>query len=151
MALSNINPTETAVWEKLNQHYTQIKNVSMQEMFANDTSRAEKFHIQWNDFLIDYSKNRISAETMQLLQQLAEEVKLKEAISSYFEGDKINRTENRSVLHTALRSTKNVAVFEDGKNVIPEVFEVKKNIKKFTDEIISATKKVLLENHLQMW
>ncbi|MFY7956542.1 MAG: glucose-6-phosphate isomerase, partial [Flavobacterium macrobrachii] len=71
MTLPNTNPTATAVWEKLNQHYQNIKNVSMQEMFRNDTSRAEKFHIQWNDFLIDYSKNRISSETMELLQQLA--------------------------------------------------------------------------------
>jgi glucose-6-phosphate isomerase len=94
MTLPNTNPTATAVWEKLNQHYQNIKNVSMQEMFRNDTSRAEKFHIQWNDFLIDYSKNRISSETMELLQQLAKEVNLKQAISSYFEaisyGPKIN-------------------------------------------------------------
>jgi len=141
MTLPNTNPTATAVWEKLNQHYQNIKNVSMQEMFRNDTSRAEKFHIQWNDFLIDYSKNRISSETMELLQQLAKEVNLKQAISSYFEGDAINQTENRAVLHTALRSPETATVLVDGKNVIPDVFEVKNNIKKFTEEIISGTRK----------
>ena len=94
----------------------------MQEMFRNDISRAEKFHIQWNDFLIDYSKNRISSETMELLQQLAKEVNLKQAISSYFDGDAINQTENRAVLHTALRSPETATVLVDGKNVIPDVF-----------------------------
>lgn len=113
----------------------------MQEMFRNDTSRAEKFHIQWNDFLIDYSKNRISSETMELLQQLAKEVNLKQAISSYFDGDAINQTENRAVLHTALRSPETATVLMDGKNVIPEIFEVKNNIKKFTSAIISGERK----------
>ena len=141
MTLPNTNPTATAVWEKLNQHYQNIKNVSMQEMFRNDTSRAEKFHIQWNDFLIDYSKNRISSETMELLQQLAKEVNLKQAISSYFDGDAINQTENRAVLHTALRSPETATVLVDGKNVIPEIFEVKNNIKKFTSAIISGERK----------
>ena len=141
MALQTINPTQTKAWEKLNQHYAQLKNVSMKEMFRNDTSRAEKFHIQWNDFLIDYSKNRISSETMELLQQLAKEVNLKQAISSYFYGDAINQTENRAVLHTALRSQETATVLVDGKNVIPEVFEVKNNIKKFTEEVISGERK----------
>lgn len=141
MALPKINPTATAVWEKLNQHYQNIKNVSMQEMFLNDTSRAEKFHIRWNDFLVDYSKNRITSETMELLQQLAKETNLKQAIASYFDGDAINQTENRAVLHTALRSPENTTVLVDGKNVIPEVYEVKNKIKKFTEEVISGERK----------
>lgn len=141
MSLSSINPTATKAWEKLQNHYSEIKNISMQEMFSNDTSRAEKFHIQWNDFLVDYSKNRISSETMELLQQLAKEVNLKQAISSYFDGDTINQTENRAVLHTALRSPETGTVLVDGKNVIPEVFEVKNNIKKFTSAIISGERK----------
>jgi glucose-6-phosphate isomerase len=141
MTLPHINPTTTAVWEKLNQHYTQLKNVSMQEMFVNDNSRAEKFHIQWNDFLVDYSKNRINSETLNLLQELAKEVNLKQAISSYFEGEAINQTENRAVLHTALRSPKEETILVDGKNVIPEVFEVKNNIKNFTEEVISGSRK----------
>ncbi len=141
MALPKINPTATALWEKLNQHYQNIKNVSMQEMFLNDTSRAEKFHIRWNNFLVDYSKNRITSETMELLQQLTKEVNLKQAIASYFDGDAINQTENRAVLHTALRSPETATVLVDEKNVIPEVYEVKNKIKKFTEEVISGERK----------
>ena len=76
----------------------------MKELFASDTNRAENFHIQWNDFLIDYSKNSVDEKTIDLLLNLANEVHLKEAIASYFDGDLINQTENRAVLHTALRA-----------------------------------------------
>ena len=141
MALPNINPTSTKAWEKLNQHYAQIQHISMKEMFANDTSRAEKFHIQWNDFLVDYSKNTINQETLTLLQDLATEVNLKSAIESYFSGDNINQTEDRAVLHTALRAPKNATVLVDGQNVLPEIFEVKNKIKKFSNEVISGTRK----------
>jgi glucose-6-phosphate isomerase len=141
MALSTINPSQTKAWEKLNQHFAQIKNVSMQEMFANDTSRIEKFHIKLNDFLIDYSKNRITQETLVLLQELAQEVNLKDAISDYFNGENINQTENRAVLHTALRKPDNTTILVDGKNVIPEIFEVKNKIKSFSHEVISGQRK----------
>lgn len=99
MALTQINPTSTNAWEKLNQHYAQMKNVSMKEMFTNDTSRVEKFHLKWNDFLVDYSKNIINQDTFNLLQDLAKEAHLKDAITQYFNGDAINQTENRAVLH----------------------------------------------------
>ncbi len=125
MALPNINPTSTAAWKKLTEHYTQIKDVSMKQMFAGDATRAENFSIQWNDFLIDYSKNIINRETLSLLQELANEVHLEAAIKSYFLGEPINQTENRAVLHTALRSPKSASVIVDGNNVMPEVFEVK--------------------------
>ena len=141
MALPNINPTSTKTWEKLNQHYAQIKNVSMTEMFANDKSRAEKFHIQWNDFLVDYSKNIINQETLTLLQDLAKEVNLKSAINSYFSGENINQTEDRAVLHTALRAPQNTTVLVDGQNVLPEIFEVKNKIKNFSNEVISGSRK----------
>ncbi len=141
MALPNINPTTTIAWKKLNEHYAQIKNVSMQKMFANDTSRAEKFSIQWNDFLIDYSKNIINRETLNLLQDLAREVHLKSAIESYFSGENINQTENRAVLHTALRAPQSASVLVDGENVLPEIFEVKNKIKHFCNEVISGYRK----------
>ena len=131
MALPNINPTHTNAWKKLDNHFAQMKNASMKEMFANDLPRAEKFNIQWNDFLIDYSKNIISQETLDLLQELAKEVKLKSAIQSYFSGENINQTEDRAVLHTALRSPKTDSVLVDGKNVMPEIFEVKIKSKTF--------------------
>jgi glucose-6-phosphate isomerase len=141
MALASINPTSTEAWKKLNQHYTQMATVSMKEMFANDTTRAEKFSIQWKDFLIDYSKNCINQETFSLLQNLAKEVNLKEAIASYFEGKNINKTENRAVLHTALRAPESATVLVDGKNVIPEIYEVKNKMKNFSNEVISGIRK----------
>ncbi|MGC4040795.1 MAG: glucose-6-phosphate isomerase [Flavobacterium sp.] len=141
MALPDINPTSTSAWKKLSDHYAQIKNVSMQELFAKDASRAEKFSIQWNDFLVDYSKNIINQETLSLLQDLAAEVDLKSAIQSYFSGENINQTENRAVLHTALRAPQNGSVLVDGKNVVSEIFEVKDKIKGFCNEVISGTRK----------
>ncbi len=141
MALQNINPTTTEAWLKLREHYYEMQNNSIKEMFANDTQRAEKFHIQWNDFLVDFSKNNITQETINLLLELANEVGLNDAIKSYFSGENINQTEDRAVLHTALRANENDAVFVDGKNVIPEIFEVKEKIKVFSNEIISGNKK----------
>ncbi|MDI9255947.1 glucose-6-phosphate isomerase [Flavobacterium sedimenticola] len=141
MALPITNPTATAAWNKLQLHYTQLKNVSMQEMFAQDPERASKFHIQWNDFLVDYSKNILTQETMDLLVALAKEVQLENAIQQYFEGEAINQTENRAVLHTALRAPENSSVVVDGKNVMPEVFDVKNKIKNFSNDIISGKRK----------
>ena len=141
MALPIINPTSTNAWKKLTEHYAQIQHVSMQEMFAKDTKRAEKFSIQWNDFLVDYSKNIIYQETLNLLQDLAKEVHLKSAIDSYFSGANINQTEDRGVLHTALRAPETASVLVDGKNVLPEIYEVKNKIKTFCNEVISGTRK----------
>ena len=141
MALAQINPTVTEAWEKLTQHHVQISNTSLKEMFANDSQRAEKFHIQWQDFLVDYSKNILNQDTINLLLNLAKEVKLEEAISQYFGGDAINQTENRAVLHTALRSPENQVILVDGENVMPEVFAVKNKIKAFSNEVISGQRK----------
>jgi glucose-6-phosphate isomerase len=141
MALQSTNPTKTIAWQKLQQHYNEMKTISMKDMFANDSSRTANFHIKWNDFLVDYSKNIINQQTINLLLQLAEEVNVKDAISKYFAGDVINQTENRAVLHTALRAEKTETIFVDGTNVIPEVFAVKSKIKTFSDEIINGTRK----------
>jgi len=141
MALPNTNPTSTAAWKAIQNHFETMKTVSMKNMFQEDSSRASKFHIQWNDFLIDYSKNRINQETMDLLVNLANEVHLKEAIAAYFDGETINRTENRAVLHTALRAPENSVVTVDGQNVIPEIYEVKNKIKAFTDEVVNGVRK----------
>jgi glucose-6-phosphate isomerase len=141
MPLKSINPSQTVAWQKLQSHFETMKNVKMQDLFENDRQRAEKFHVQWNDFLVDFSKNIITEETKKLLLDLANQVHLNEAISSYFEGKSINKTENRAVLHTALRANENETIFVDGKNCIPEVYAVKDKIKSFTNEIISGTKK----------
>src|SRR6476620_5789032 len=141
MALPNINPTTTHAWQQLQRHYEKIQNAQMKNLFAEDQSRAQKFHVQWNDFLIDYSKNIITPETINLLLELANEVQLKDAIGKYFSGDNINQTEDRAVLHTALRSPQNANIQVDGKNVIDEIYEVKNRIQNFTDEVIKEDRK----------
>lgn len=141
MALKNTNPTTTLSWQKLQKHFLEIQNSSMKKMFSEDEHRTEKFHIKWNDFLVDYSKNRINQETIDLLLQLAEEVDLKTAILGYFNGEIINKTENRAVLHTALRAPENASVLVNGENVIPHIYKVKEKIQKFTNEIINGERK----------
>ena len=138
MALKAINPTETEAWKKLAAHFEQVKNVHMHELFKADPLRTEKMHIEWKDFLVDYSKNRVSDETISLLLSLAKEVDLADAIQKYFDGDCINQTENRAVLHTALRANGKEAIFVDSVNVMPEITAVKNKIKQFSDEIITA-------------
>jgi len=141
MALQSINPTQTKSWTKLKPHFEAFKDAHMKTWFAENPKRADEFTIQWEDFYVDFSKNRINSETMLLFKELAEELKLKDAISKYFEGDIINHTEGRAVLHTALRAPKEVKVFVDDKNVIPEIHEAKALIKNFSEAIINGTKK----------
>ena len=141
MALPKINPSQTATWQKIQDHFEKMNQTSMKDLFASDSERASKFHIQWNDFLVDYSKNIANQETLDLLLQLANEVQLKQAIASYFEGDIINQTENRAVLHTALRAKESAKVIVDGVNVMPEIYSVKNKIKNFSNEVISGNKK----------
>lgn len=141
MKLQNINPTETNAWQKLRTHFSEIEFQSIQDLFENDPKRAENFNIEWNDFYVDFSKNNWTKETLNLLIELAEEVGLQEAISSYFSGEKINKTEDRAVLHTALRANENETVLFEGKNVIPEIFATKNKIKDFTNHIVSGQAK----------
>lgn len=138
MALENTNPTTTLAWQKLQQHYNKMQHIAMAEMFKEDPERTSKFHLQWNDFLIDYSKNIINGETIDLLVELANEMGLKDAIAQYFGGATINQTENRAVLHTALRAPQTADIKVDELNVIPEIFEVKNKIKAFSGEIIDG-------------
>ena len=132
MALPSINPTFTKAWEKLQSHYKLLQNQSLQSLFVENPNRVNAFHLQWEDFLLDYSKNKITEETFQLLLELAEETELKKAIQLQFQGEKINETEGRAVLHTALRTTE---------NIIPEIAAVKNKIKTFSESIISGEKK----------
>ena len=141
MALHTINPTQTVAWEKLQNHFAELKSVTMQELFQKETNRAEQFNIIWEDFLLDYSKNNIDKETIQLLLALAKECGLQSAISDYFEGALINQTEDRAVLHTALRAKADAVINVEGVNVIPEVFEVKAKMKVFTNEVVTGIRK----------
>ena len=141
MALPNINPTETKAWKALQEHFALVKDVKMKTLFAENPNRANEFTIRWEDFYVDFSKNRITADTFKLLQDLAEEVKLKEAIHSYYSGAVINQTEGRAVLHTALRAKATDTVLVNGENVIPEITKVKAKIEAFTNQVLSGKRK----------
>ena len=141
MALKTINPTATTAWKKLEAHFTEMKTASMKNMFEQDSERTHHLHLQWNDILIDYSKNIINQETIQLLLELADEVGLESAITDYFDGAIINQTENRAVLHTALRADESAVITVDGINIIPEVYKVKRDIEQFTNQVISGERK----------
>ena len=105
MPLNTINPTQTAAWQKLQAHFDANKDLRMQDLFAQDVQRTEKFHLEWNDFLFDYSKNRITAETMTLLNELAIEMGLSTAIEKYVGGDLINQLLLKWGFLLQLRST----------------------------------------------
>jgi len=141
MALPIINPTTTEAWKKLQKHYQDTKDIHLRELFATNENRGKELSILWNDFLVDYSKNRITDETLKLLLELSDEVGLKDAIKGYFGGELINQTEGRAVLHTALRAKKDDKVLVDGVNIVDEVFEVKEKIKSFSEAIISGERK----------
>ena len=138
MALPNINPTSTNSWKKLKEHFNDLKDVHMKDLFAEDKDRANKFTIKWDDFYVDFSKNRITSETFKYLLELADDVNLKAAIESQFSGEIINQTEGRAVLHTALRAPESYNVKVDGENVVPEVYKVKRKIETFTNEIVNG-------------
>ncbi len=141
MALPSVNPTKTTSWEKLKTHFEEVQSLKMKELFAQDPERANKFTIKWEDFYLDFSKNRITEETFKYLLELAYDVNLKEAIESQFSGEKINETEGRAVLHSALRAPESAVVEVDGVNVIPEVYKVKRKIEAFTNEVVNGERK----------
>ena len=141
MPLENTNPTQTAAWKELVDHYHKTRKQHLKDLFEEDPSRASRFSISWEDFFVDYSKNRITDKTLELLLQLADEVKLQDGIEKYFGGDSINQTEGRAVLHTALRADEIEDIRVDGVNIIPEVTEVKARIRDFSNTVISGNKK----------
>lgn len=130
--------TTLSSWKNLQNHFAAIEKAQMRDMFKNDAKRFEKFSIEFNDILVDYSKNRINEETLQLLLQLANERNLKTAIEAMFSGEKINNTEKRAVLHTALRNRSNRAVFVDGEDVMPGINAVLEKMKGFCEKVRSG-------------
>ena len=141
MSLKSQNPTKTTSWEKLTNHFNEIKNHKIVDFFNADKLRSEKLLIKWNDFYVDFSKNRINIETINLFSELLEEINLKDSINKYFDGGIINKTENRAVLHTALRSKINTGIKDEGVDIYNNIKEVNKKIHKFSDSIISGFKK----------
>ncbi|MCA5004031.1 glucose-6-phosphate isomerase [Sphingobacterium bovistauri] len=136
--LPSIDFTQTDSYKYLVDHYITINEKSLKELFVKDPARFDKFSVVFQDILLDYSKNRINEETLALLIQLAKECKLDEAINAMFSGEKINVTEGRQVLHTALRNQSNKPILVDGEDVMPKVRAVLAHIKDFVNEIISG-------------
>lgn len=139
--MKNTNPTQTQAWKNLEKHFNNTKNLQLKDVFEKHPERAEEFSLEWEDFYVDFSKNLITKETQNLLTSLAEEVDLKTEIEAYFDGEILNATENRPVLHTALRETTSAHIQVEEKDVIPEVFQVREKIKSFSTAIINGSKK----------
>ncbi|TKB95766.1 glucose-6-phosphate isomerase [Pedobacter cryophilus] len=137
--LSKINFTQTQAYEYLIDHFVEMTEIDLKELFKKDEDRFKKFSVLFNDIFLDYSKNRIDDQTMALLMQLAKECDLGNAINAMFNGEKINETEDRAVLHTALRNRSNAPVLFEGKDVMPDVNEVLDKMKKFSEAIISGS------------
>lgn len=133
-----INPTQTDAWKKLKKHHQEMKRVQMKDLFANDARRFQKFSLTFEEMLVDFSKNRITKETVKLLLQLAKETNLKAEIKAMFTGEKINETEGRAVLHTALRNRSKKTIKVDGKNVMPQVNAVLEQMNIFSNKIITG-------------
>ncbi len=136
--LPKMNPTQSRRWSKLQDHHRNIKDVEMKDLFASDPERFNRFHIQFKDILVDYSKNRITDETIKLLLDLADEAGVEKAVKNMFTGEKINETENRAVLHVALRNRKNSPIYVEGQDVMPQVNTVLQKMEVFSKKIRSG-------------
>ena len=137
--MKNINPTNTQAWKALEAHQSQLAHTTIADLFKQEQNRFNDYSLTFeNQILVDFSKNKINQETLKLLHQLAKESALDEAINAMFTGEKINRTENRAVLHTALRNRSNTPVYVDGKDVMPEVNAVLAKMSAFCDRVISG-------------
>ena len=126
---------ESPAWKALSSHYQTIEPLHMRDLFAQDPERFEKFSISFGDLLLDYSKNRVTEKTISLLCELAEEVDLKRWIERLFEGDEINHTEKRAVLHTALRNRSEQKILVQGEDVVPEIREQLRHMRDFSEAI----------------
>lgn len=136
--LKNINPTQTTAWTKLQKHFEEIKDDHLRNLFKSDSNRFDKLSVQFEDILIDYSKNRVNNETLALLTELAKECGLKDAIEAMFKGEVINKTEDRAVLHIALRNRSNDAIIVDGENIMPHIDKVLNQMKAFCSKVHSG-------------
>ncbi|ATF09959.1 glucose-6-phosphate isomerase [Candidatus Enterovibrio altilux] len=137
--LKSINPTQTAAWKSLATHFEDAQNLTLSSLFANDPNRFQKFSVTFGDnILLDYSKNLIDEKLLDKLFALADQTELKAAISALLGGDKINQTEDRAVLHTALRNRSNTPIIVNGEDVMPHVNTVLEKMKIFSDSVISG-------------
>ena len=155
----SVNPTETAAWKALQAAYDQKKDQPISDLFKNDEKRFEHFSVQSENILFDYSKNNIDHDTLALLLKLADQCQCSEAIEAMFTGEKINQTEDRAVLHTALRNFSGTPVLSDGKDLMPEVHAVQQQMKTFCTDFVEiprhhiridwADQPVLVDGHVK--
>ena len=136
--LPKIKPTQTRSWQKLSEHFAAIKDVHLKDLFAEDPDRFKHFHVRFHDILVDYSKNRLTRETLSLLIELARETGVQTAVSRMFAGEKINETEDRAVLHIALRNRANSPIMVDGEDVMPQVNAVLQKMERFSNRVRSG-------------
>ncbi|KXX72600.1 glucose-6-phosphate isomerase [Flammeovirga sp. SJP92] len=136
--LKTVNPTSTNAWKALEAHYAEMKDVHMNDLFSADADRAEKFSLTFEDIFVDFSKNIIDEKTFSLLLDLAKETGVAEGIQSMFAGEHINQTEDRAVYHVALRNQSNAPMSVDGEDVMTEVNHVKRQMKEFTNKVVSG-------------
>ena len=136
--LKKINPTRTQSWRKLSEHFTKMASVHMRDLFAADPGRFERFSLTFKDILVDFSKNRITDETLRLLRDLAAECGVAEATEEMFRGERINETENRPVLHVALRNRDSTPIRVDGRDVMPDVNAVLDKMRHFSERLVSG-------------
>ena len=141
MSLKSINPTRTKSWSKLKDHFDNIKEIHIYDHFIKESDRSNKLSIDWDNFHFDFSKNKINSKTISLFNDLLIEIDLKSSIEKYFVGEKINSTESRPVLHTALRAAENDQIIVDGVNIMPEITKAKAKVKSFSESIISGDHK----------
>ena len=141
MSLKSKNPTKTNSWNKLNKHFIEMRDVHINDMFKDDINRGGELSVKWQDFYFDFSKNKINYETIKLFNDFLIEIDLKSSIEKYFNGEKINLTESRAVLHTALRASKNQKILVDEKDIMPEILAVKEKMKSFSMSLLDGNHK----------
>ena len=137
MPLKKVNPAKTSSWKTLESHFNEIKNIEIKDFFKNN-NRANDLTISWDKFTVDFSKNRLNDKTLDLLFNLAKECDLENSIKKQFKGEKINQTENRAVLHTAVRASGKEKIFVDDTNIVPSIIESRAKIRNFTDDVLSG-------------
>ena len=148
MPLNQKNPTLTDSWKKLKEHFNHISKQEIEDHFQINKNRGKEFSTNFNEILFDYSKNKINKETINLFNDLLNEINFSNSVKKYFKGDKINETESRSVLHTALRAKETEEIFVDGENIIPEILLSRKKMMDFSDQVISGSYKGIHETKI---
>ena len=138
MTFNKKNPLSLKSWKLLESEFQRHKQTKLTDYFYKDAERIQKLSVQWESFYVDYSKNLLDEKTLDILTEMAKESGLDQAIDAYFEGSKINETENRAVLHTALRTLNPKPLMVDGKDITPKINAVKQQMFDFAKQVISG-------------